>query len=176
MEKMVYTLSKMDLMEKLITEKNRVEEKKLYKEIKKLDFIIKAVNLLDDGISLKVEGVRGNKDGREMVNVGSVVECLVKHYRNGYSEIWKSFSDDTADSVNGIMNWEIKASLPNARNTALTEEKNLILVNTAGVFLITKKASGEIMKDSQGRFYENVDYSAFEGVRHYKKMEKAFGF
>ena len=174
-ETMVYTLSKSALLETLRLEYARVNDLKKYKEIKKVAFIIRAVEMLADGVSVRVEGVRGNVDGREMVNVGSVIECLVKHYRNGYDETWKTFSDESADVYNGFMNWEIKCSLPNARNTAIGEPKNLILINTVGAFIITKAASVNVPMDSNGKYYENMDYSAFTGCKHYKKMERALG-
>lgn len=175
MNKQIYELNKAELLKVLNDEMQLVTLNKKYKEIKKIAFLLQAVNLLDENITVKIEGVRKNNESRQMVNAGSLIECIVKHYRNGYESTWKTFNDNESDLKNGFMNWEIKASLPNARNTALTEPKNLILVNTCGVFIIKKSVSMELMVDSNNKYYENMDYSAFDGVKHYKKMEKALG-
>lgn len=175
MEKQVYTLNKSELLALTTAENRRIAYESKYKEIKKLAFIVRAIELMPENLTVKVEGVRGNTEERTMFNCGSFIECLVKHYRNGYDETWKTFNDEKADLKNGFMDWEIKASLPNARNTAINEPKNLILINTVGVFIIKKSVSMELPMDSNGRYYENEDYSENEGVKHYKKMESALG-
>ena len=175
MKKQIYELSKSDLMQVLNDEMQLVTTNKKYKEIKKVAFLLNIVSLLENSVTVKIEGVRKNNESRNMVNAGSLIECIVKHYRNGYENTWKTFNESESDLKNGFMNWEIKASLPNARNTALTEPKNLILVNTCGVFIIKKDVSMELLVDSNNKYYENMDYSAVKGVRHYKKMENALG-
>lgn len=174
MSKQVYTLSKNEIIEVLKNEIELQEKLQHAKEIKKCSIVL---NMLDiaDFKELKVEGVRNNDEKRKMVNLGSVVECLVKHHLKKYAILFKSFNEDTPDYQQGFLNIEIKTSLPNARNTALKEPSSVILVNTQGVFRINKKVCFEVARDSQGRYYENLDYSSFEGVRKIKTLSAKLG-
>ena len=174
MKKQVYTLTKNELLNVLSAEGVRVELEKKYKEIKKIDLLLVMVQRATFE-TLTVEGVRGNNEGRQMVNAGSLVENLVKHHRKNYNVVWKSFNEFTADEKDGFMNYEIKASLPNARNTALVEPATVILVNATGCYLIKKDVSMSLPVDSQGRYYENVDYSSFQGVRRLKSLSEKLG-
>lgn len=174
MNKQVFTLSKVELLEVLGVELSRVQELKKYKEVKKVGMLLSMVESATFE-SVKVEGVRGNSDNRIMVNAGSLVECLVKSHFKGYSELRKSFNQDTSDYINGFVDYEIKASLPNARNTALKEPKSLILVNCLGAYFVKKSESMKIPTDSKGKFYENMDYSVFDGVRRIKTLSNSLG-
>jgi len=174
MSNQVYELSINELLATFKKELALATEKKNYKQIKKVNFLVNALaNATLE--SVKVEGVRGNNANREMVNAGSLIENLVKHYRKGYLTTWKSFNELTSDEIDGFMSYEIKASLPNARNTALVEPMTVILVNTVGAFVIKKAVSLDVPMDSQGRYYENMDYSAFEGCRRLKKLSHQLG-
>ncbi len=174
-EKQIFTLSKNDLLSMLYLESENAIEKKNYKQIKKVALLTRYALSISENATVKIEGVRGNTEDRIMVNAGSLVECIVKHHRNGYTELWKEFNDEKDDIKNGFMAWEIKASLPNARNTATDERKPVILVNANGVYIITTDILENATVDSQGRFYENYDY-ALDGARHYKAMELKLGY
>ena len=172
--KQLFTLSKNQIIETLKNEIALQELKKNAKEIKKCSIVLDMV-LLADFESLKVEGVRKNTETRKMVNIGSVVECLVKHHFKKYACLFKSFNSEVVDYQQGFLGIEIKTSLPNARNTALKNPSSLILINTQGAFRINKKVSMSLPIDSQGRFYENLDYSDFEGVKKIKTLSKKLG-
>lgn len=174
MKKQVYELEKFEVVSVLESELLRVSELKKYKEIKKISLLLSMVESATFE-SLKVEGVRGNTSDRKMLNAGSVVECLVKSHFKGYDNLYKTFSDLKSDYQNGFLNVEVKASLPNARNTALKERATVILVNCLGAYLIKKSVSMDLLVDTQGRYYENVDYSVFEGVRRIGTLSKSLG-
>lgn len=171
MEKQILTLSKKDVIILCIKEIERCQTLESTKtnrsQIAKMFIIADMVKNASDNATFKVEGVRGNHEIRdfELFNCGSMVECLVKHYRKSYEKNYKSFNHDKADEWDGIMKYEIKASLPNARNTVNTNAELTILVNCKGAYSIKKSASKEIPTDKKGKYYENMDYSVYRGVR-----------
>jgi hypothetical protein len=174
MNKQVYELSKNEVIELLEIELLRVQKNLKYKEIKKVSLLLSMVESAEF-TTLKVEGVKGNNESRIMLNAGSLVECLVKSHFKSYEYLYKTFNDKESDYRNGFLNVEIKASLPNARNTPLKEEKTVILINSKGAYLIKKVASLNVPLDSQGRYFENQDYSEFENVRKIKTLSKSLG-
>ena len=174
--KQVFTLSREQLKEMFKKEIERLTSLGKKKEIKKIELMLQMVDNANEIATFKVEGVKGNTNERTMINCGSLIECLVKHYQKNYIELWKEFNDSKDDTKNGFISYEIKASLPNARNTALRDEKTVLLVNATGVYLIKKSVSLEVEVDSQGRYYENMDYSQFEGVRLVKSLSRKLGF
>jgi len=179
MKKQILTLTKNEVIALCIKEIERVQPLEKTKnnrsQIAKMFMVYDMIKNADDDITLKVEGVRGNHEIRnfELFNAGSLVECLVKHYRKGYIETYKSFNNDKADEWDGIMNYEIKASLPNARNTADNKEKPTLLINCKGAFVIKKNAI--VKTDSKNKYYENLDYSEFEGVRKIESLSIKLG-
>lgn len=181
MEKQILTLTKRDVTTLCIREIERVSPLQSTKtnrsQIKKMFLIADMIKNADPKTTFKVEGVRGNHNIRdfELFNAGSLIECLVKHYRKGYTETFKSFNQDNADEWDGIMNYEIKASLPNARNTASTKAELIILVNCKGAYSIKKSVSQTIPTDSNGKYYENTDYSVFKGVRLIETLSTKLG-
>ena len=104
---------------------------------------------------LTVEGCRGDGQIRDfcLTNAGSIVEAIVKaildHEQN--AEYIKAWTTAEADTVNGCMEWEIKASLDSHyKATPATGNRVTVLVNRSGVSVIRKKDVAECV-DSKGR-------------------------
>lgn len=179
--KQILTLSKKQIIQLCIKEIERVQNLPSTKTnratIKKMFLIADMVKNADDNLEVQVEGVRGNHKIRdfELFNTGSLIETLVKHYRKGYIKSYKSFNDDESDEMDGFMEYEIKSSLPNARNTVNTKDQPIIFVNTKGVYLIKKDAYKNIKLDSRNKMYENLDYSVFEGVKLIQSLSQKLG-
>lgn len=173
--KQLFTLTKKELKDTLQVELFRLQTLGKKKEVKKIETTLKAIENASEETTFKIEGVKGNTEDRQMVNIGSIFECLVKHYLKGYETLFKSFNEEKEDYKQGFVNIEIKCSLANARNTSLKEEKSLILVNHKGVYRIKKEASLNVPLDSQGRYYENEDYSQYQGVRYITSLSKKLG-
>lgn len=176
---MLLELNRVNVIDLCIKEVARVEgdkSKTARSQVQKMMFIANAIMNANPEITFKVEGVRGNSDIRDfdLFNAGSMVECLVKHYRKGYIDTYKSSNDLLPDERDGFMEYEIKASLPNARNTASKEPQTIILVNMKGAYLIRKDQWATVPTDSKGKYYENLDYSEY-GVRKLKGLSEKLG-
>ena len=179
--KQILTLSKGQIIQLCIQEIERVQDLPKTKTnratVKKMFLIYDMVQNVSQGFTAQVEGVRGNHKIRdfELFNSGSMVECLVNHYRKGTDKNYKAFNDLEADEMDGFMAYEIKSSLPNARNTANTKEQPIIFVNCKGAYLIKKDAYKNIELDSKNKMKENLDYSIFEGVRKINTLSQKLG-
>lgn len=112
-------------------------------QYRKCDFVRYLLASLDDDVQITVETVRGTADrGFELVNAGSLVECIVKaHLGNkGTTAISKEWNDENPDTVNGKVNCEIKFSGDaHFKCSKVTGENMVILVNCSGVSIISKK-------------------------------------
>lgn len=104
---------------------------------------------------LTVEGCWGDMQIRDfcLTNSGSIVEAIIKaildHESN--AEYMKAWRTAEADTVNGCMEWEIKASLDSHyKATPATGNRVTVLVNRSGVSIIRKKDVAECV-DSKGR-------------------------
>ncbi|MFW6025641.1 MAG: hypothetical protein ACOCRX_04800 [Candidatus Woesearchaeota archaeon] len=179
-EKQIFTLSKSEIIKKLVMEIERVQDLPKTKTnratVKRMFKIYDMIKNADSNFTAKVEGVRGNHKIRtfEMFNVGSMLECLVEHYTTGKINCEKSFEDEN-DLENGFMPFEIKTSLENARCTTNTKAQALKFINNKGAYIIKKDAFENIKKDSKGKLYENLDYSVFKGVRLNHSLSQKLG-
>lgn len=104
---------------------------------------------------LTVEGCWGDMQIRDfcLTNSGSIVEAIIKaildHESN--AEYIKAWSTAEADTVNGCIEWEIKASLDSHyKATPATGNRVTVLINRSGVSVIRKKDVAECV-DSKGR-------------------------
>lgn len=104
---------------------------------------------------LTVEGCWGDMQIRDfcLTNSGSIVEAIVKAILDHESneEYTKAWATAEADTVNGCMEWEIKASLDSHyKATPATGNRVTVLINRSGVSVIRKKDVAECV-DSKGR-------------------------
>lgn len=104
---------------------------------------------------LTVEGCWGDMQIRDfcLTNSGSIVEAIIKAILDHESneEYTKAWATAEADTVNGCMEWEIKASLDSHyKATPATGNRVTVLVNRSGVSVIRKKDVAECV-DSKGR-------------------------
>ena len=121
----------------------------------KCNYMLYLLSALNENTVITVEGCRGDMQIRDfcLCNSGSVVEAIVKaildHESN--TEYIKAWSTAEADTVNGCMEWEIKASLDSHyKATPATGNRVTVLVNRSGVSIIRKKDVAECV-DSKGR-------------------------
>lgn len=121
----------------------------------KCNYMLYLLSALNEDTVITVEGCRGDMQIRDfcLCNSGSVVEAIVKaildHESN--TEYAKAWSTAEADTVNGCMEWEIKASLDSHyKATPATGNRVTVLVNRSGVSVIRKKDVAECV-DSKGR-------------------------
>ena len=121
----------------------------------KCAYMLYLLSALNDDTVITVEGCRGDGQIRDfcLTNAGSVVEAIVKaildHESN--AEYAKAWTTAEADTVNGCMEWEIKASLDSHyKATPATGNRVTVLVNRSGVSVIRKKDVAECV-DSKGR-------------------------
>lgn len=121
----------------------------------KCRFAIYLLCSLNPDTLLTVEGCRGDMQIRDfyLTNSGSIVEAIVKaildHESN--AEYVKAWTTAEADTINGCMEWEIKASLDSHyKATPATGNRVTVLVNRSGVSVIRKKDVAECV-DSKGR-------------------------
>lgn len=122
----------------------------------KCNYMLYLLSALNEDTVITVEGCRGDMQIRDfcLCNSGSVVEAIVKaildHESN--AEYIKAWSTAEADTVNGCMEWEIKASLDSHyKATPATGNRVTVLINRSGVSIIRKKDVAECV-DSKGRF------------------------
>lgn len=104
---------------------------------------------------LTVEGCWGDMQIRDfcLTNSGSIVEAIVKAILDHESneEYTKAWATAEADTINGCMEWEIKASLDSHyKATPATGNRVTVLINRSGVSVIRKKDVAECV-DSKGR-------------------------
>ena len=121
----------------------------------KCNYMLYLLSALNGDTVITVEGCRGDMVIRDfcLTNAGSVVEAIVKaildHESN--AEYAKAWSIAEADTVNGCMEWEIKASLDSHyKATPATGNRVTVLINRSGVSVIRKKDVAECV-DSKGR-------------------------
>lgn len=121
----------------------------------KCNYVVYLLCSLNPDTILAVEGCRGDMQIRDfcLTNTGSVVEAIVKaildHESN--AEYAKAWTTAEADTLNGCMEWEIKASLDSHyKATPATGNRVTVLVNRSGVSIIRKKDVAECV-DSKGR-------------------------
>lgn len=121
----------------------------------KCNYMLYLLSALNEDTVITVEGCRGDMQIRDfcLCNSGSVVEAIVKaildHESN--AEYIKAWSTAEADTVNGCMEWEIKASLDSHyKATSATGNRVTVLINRSGVSIIRKKDVAECV-DSKGR-------------------------
>lgn len=121
----------------------------------KCAYMLYLLSALNEDTVITVEGCRGDMQIRDfcLCNSGSVVEAIIKaildHESN--AEYMKAWSTAEADTVNGCMEWEIKASLDSHyKATPATGNRVTVLVNRSGVSIIRKKDVAECV-DSKGR-------------------------
>ena len=146
--------------------------------IHKCRYAIYLLCSLNPDTVLTVEGCRGDGQIRDfcLTNAGSVVEAIVKaildHESN--AEYAKAWTTAEADTVNGCMEWEIKASLDSHyKATPATGNRVTVLINRSGVSVIRKKDVAECV-DSKGR----LPASGLFGKRNnfmIEYLEKALG-
>ena len=120
------------------------------KNITKINNLKKLLANFDDSVVIEVENCRGDEIIRNfaLVNIGSVVECLVKLCYTKANEMSKTWC--------GIdyKHTEIKASLSaNSLSTPATD-KSTLLVNMLGVYRINK-ADVQMYTNKQGRLPHN---------------------
>lgn len=104
---------------------------------------------------LAVEGCWGDMQIRDfcLTNSGSIVEAIIKAILDHESneEYVKAWATAEADTINGCMEWEIKASLDSHyKATPATGNRVTVLINRSGVSIIRKKDVAECV-DSKGR-------------------------
>lgn len=104
---------------------------------------------------LTVEGCWGDMQIRDfcLTNSGSIVEAIIKAILDHESneEYVKAWATAEADTINGCMEWEIKASLDSHyKATPATGNRVTVLINRSGVSIIRKKDVAECV-DSKGR-------------------------
>ena len=121
----------------------------------KCRFAIYLLCALNPDTLLTVEGCWGDMQIRDfcLTNSGSIVEAIVKAILDHESneEYVKAWNVAEADTVNGCMKWEIKASLDShVKSTPATGNRVTVLVNRSGVSIIRKKDVAEYV-DSKGR-------------------------
>lgn len=121
----------------------------------KCNYMLYLLSALNGDTVITVEGCRGDMVIRDfcLCNAGSVVEAIVKaildHESN--AEYAKAWSIAEADTINGCMEWEIKASLDSHfKATPATGNRVTVLINRSGVSVIRKKDVAECV-DSKGR-------------------------
>lgn len=121
----------------------------------KCAYMLYLLSALNGDTVITVEGCRGDGQIRDfcLTNAGSVVEAIVKaildHESN--AEYAKAWTTAEADTVNGCMEWEIKASLDSHyKATPATGNRVTVLINRSGVSVIRKKDVAECV-DSKGR-------------------------
>lgn len=121
----------------------------------KCGYMLYLLSALNGDTVITVEGCRGDGQIRDfcLTNAGSVVEAIVKaildHESN--AEYAKAWTTAEADTVNGCMEWEIKASLDSHyKATPATGNRVTVLINRSGVSVIRKKDVAECV-DSKGR-------------------------
>lgn len=121
----------------------------------KCNYMLYLLSALNADTVITVEGCRGDMEIRDfcLCNSGSVVEAIIKaildHESN--AEYIKAWSTAEADTVNGCMEWEIKASLDSHyKATPATGNRVTVLINRSGVSVIRKKDVAECV-DSKGR-------------------------
>lgn len=121
----------------------------------KCAYMLYLLSALNGDTVITVEGCRGDGQIRDfcLTNAGSVVEAIVKaildHEEN--AEYAKAWTTAEADTVNGCMEWEIKASLDSHyKATPATGNRVTVLINRSGVSVIRKKDVAECV-DSKGR-------------------------
>lgn len=144
----------------------------------KCAYMLYLLSALSEDTVITVEGCRGDMQIRDfcLCNSGSVVEAIVKaildHESNAeYSKAW---STAEADTVNGCIEWEVKASLDSHfKSTPATGNRVTVLINRSGVSIIRKKDVAECV-DSKGR----LPASGLFGKRNnfmIEYLEKALG-
>lgn len=121
----------------------------------KCNYMLYLLSALNSDTIIAVEGCRGDMQIRDfcLTNSGSVVEAIVKAIldRERNAEYVKAWTTAEADTVNGCMEWEIKASLDSHyKATPATGNRITVLVNRSGVSIIRKKDVAECV-DSKGR-------------------------
>lgn len=172
----IFDLTREELLCFISMEENRIEEERLSnrsKQLEALRLLTQIVNTLADEVSIRVEGTRGNNDIRDFpfVNMGSVVESVVKsHLKKGSKRYSKTFGDEYDVHWS---NWktEIKAGLSgSSKPTRTRKPETTILVNRHGAFLIKK---GDVMqyRDSQGK----LPYRTAVG-RRLQKLSRELGY
>lgn len=144
----------------------------------KCNYMLYLLSALNESTVLTVEGCRGDMVIRDfcLTNAGSVVEAIVKaildHESN--AEYAKAWTTAEADTMNGCMEWEIKASLDSHyKATPATGNRVTVLINRSGVSVIRKKDVAECV-DSKGR----LPASGLFGKRNnfmIEYLEKALG-
>lgn len=144
----------------------------------KCNYMLYLLSALNESTVLTVEGCRGDMVIRDfcLTNAGSVVEAIVKaildHESN--AEYAKAWTTAEADTINGCMEWEIKASLDSHyKATPATGNRVTVLINRSGVSVIRKKDVAECV-DSKGR----LPASGLFGKRNnfmIEYLEKALG-
>ena len=174
--KVFHTYQKSTLLRMVQAEEARLQENRdsnTSKQLKKLDLFKQIVNSIDNNVKITAEGVRGNGDIREfnMLNIGSVTECIVKYHLSKVPT--KRLEKEVAGAYDlkfGTWNVEIKASLAGTSLASPSRCETTLLINTLGAFLI-KKNDVEMYVNKAGRLPYNKPCG-----RRYKALSAALGY
>lgn len=110
------------------------------KVIAKCRFVIRLLNCLPKDVILVCEGCRGDENrGFQLANIGSLVECIMKWLFHHEQTVTKEFNTQSVDHKQGCISYEIKTSLGSNSLATPSETETTILVNTVGIWSISKK-------------------------------------
>lgn len=174
--KVFHTYRKTTLLRMIQAEEVRLQENRdsnTSKQLKKLDLFRQIVSSIDSNVQITAEGVRGNGEIREfnMLNIGSVTECIVKYHLSKVPV--KRLEKEVAgvyDLKHGTWNLEIKASLAGTSLASPSRRETTLLINRLGAFLI-KKNDIELYVNKAGRLPYNKPCG-----RRYKTLSAALGY
>lgn len=168
---MIYTNTKkvtlQDILQKEFDFQTAHKDSNTAKKLQALNLLQQFFDgLTDDFIFNGLESVKNTgKEVRnfEMFNIGTAVEICLRGLLRGVEFISKAKAK-TFDCVYNNKHYEIKASLSGTcKNTPYNNEKNIMLVNKKGVWLLTREQACKVV-DKYGRFNPNSEIGEYDAM------------